>query len=170
LTVSRYIEYYVDMHRWDRRPHGMRRFRRGILKFALLKLLAEMPSHGYELIRAIREKGWGGGAGSVYPLLAALEAAGFISGRDEGDRRIYELTDKGKTMLEARAADIGRFFEVDDEEEGAGDMRAQMREAADRLMRAVSQMGYSSKPETVERVRDLLDEARKKIYEVLAQE
>ena len=50
------------------------------------------------------------------------------------------------------------------------DMRAQMREAADRLMRAVSQMGYSSKPETVERVRDLLDEARKKIYEVLAQE
>ncbi|MGB6523166.1 MAG: PadR family transcriptional regulator, partial [Candidatus Cybelea sp.] len=112
----------------------------------------------------------GGGAGSVYPLLAALEAAGFISGRDEGDRRIYELTDKGKKMLEERAADIGRFFEVDDEEEGAGDTRAQMREAADRLMRAVSQMGYSSKPETVERVRDLLDEARKKIYEVLAQE
>ncbi|HEX4012292.1 MAG TPA: PadR family transcriptional regulator [Candidatus Cybelea sp.] len=147
----------------------MRRFRRGILKFALLKLLAEMPSHGYELIRAIREKGFGGGPGSVYPVLAALEAAGFIAGRDEGDRRIYELTEKGRKMLEERAADIGRFFE-DDEEEGPGDAQAQLREAADRLINAVSQMGYSSKPETVERVRDLLDEARKKIYEVLAQE
>jgi DNA-binding PadR family transcriptional regulator len=102
-------------------------------------------------------------------VLAALEAAGFIAGRDEGDRRIYELTEKGRKMLEERAADIGRFFE-DDEEEGPGDAQAQLREAADRLINAVSQMGYSSKPETVERVRDLLDEARKKIYEVLAQE
>ncbi|HEY6486326.1 MAG TPA: PadR family transcriptional regulator [Candidatus Cybelea sp.] len=141
----------------------MRRFRRGILKFAVLKLLAEMPSHGYELIRATREKGWGGGAGSVYPLLAAPEAAGFISGREEGDRRIYELTEKGRKMLDERAADIGRFFEGDEEEEGTGDVRAQMREAADRLMHAVSQMSYSSKPETVERVRELLDDARKKI-------
>ncbi|HEY2554300.1 MAG TPA: PadR family transcriptional regulator [Candidatus Cybelea sp.] len=158
------------MHRWEKPRHGLRRFRRGILKFALLKLLAEMPSHGYELIRVIREKGWGGGAGSVYPLLAALEAAGFISGREEGDRRIYELTEKGRKMLEERASDIGRFFEADEEEEGTGDARAQMREAADRLMHAVSQMSYSSKPETVERVRELLDEGRKKIYEVLAQE
>ena len=57
---------------------GMRRMRRGILKFALLKLLDELPRHGYDLIRAVREKGWGAGAGSVYPMLAALEAAGLI--------------------------------------------------------------------------------------------
>ena len=50
---------------WD----GMRRLKRGILKFALLKLLSETPRHGYDLIREIREKGWAGGAGSVYPLL-----------------------------------------------------------------------------------------------------
>ena len=31
-------------------------------------------------------------------------------------------------------------------------------------MQAVSQLGYSSKPETVERVRELLDKARKEIY------
>ncbi|MGA2759450.1 MAG: PadR family transcriptional regulator, partial [Candidatus Cybelea sp.] len=71
------------MHRWGARRHGMRRLKRGILKFALLKLLSEMPRHGYDLTREIREKGWAGGAGSVYPVLAALEAAGFIAGRDE---------------------------------------------------------------------------------------
>ncbi len=53
----------------------MRRFRRGILKFVLLKLLAELPRHGYDLMRAIREKGWGGGAGSIYPLLAGARGS-----------------------------------------------------------------------------------------------
>ena len=60
------------------------------------KLLSETPRHGYDLIREIREKGWAGGAGSVYPLLAGLEAAGFIAGRDEEGRRTYELTEKGR--------------------------------------------------------------------------
>ena len=71
---------------------------RGILKFVILKLLAEQPRHGYDLMR-FRAKGWAGGAGSVYPLLAALEAAGLIVGRDEGDRRIYEVTEKGRRHL-----------------------------------------------------------------------
>jgi DNA-binding PadR family transcriptional regulator len=152
------------------RRHGMRRLRRGILKFALLKLVAELPRHGYDLIRAVREKGWAGGAGSVYPLLGALEAAGLIAGRDEGERRTYEITDKGKKMLEEHAADIGRFFENDDGEEGAGGLQAHMRDSAARLMQAVSNVGHSSKPETIERVRELLDDVRKKIYEALAQE
>ena len=69
-----------------------------------------------------------------------------------------------------RWADIGRFFEDDDEEEGTRDRRAQMRDSATRLMQAVSQLGYSSKPETIERVRDILDKTRKEVYEVLATE
>ncbi|MFY9719564.1 MAG: PadR family transcriptional regulator [Candidatus Cybelea sp.] len=163
------------MFDWGARRHGfrrygMRRLRRGFLKFAMLKLLAEAPRHGYDLIRAIREKGWAGGAGSVYPILGALEAAGYIAGRDEGDRRTYELTEKGRKMLEEHAAEIGRFFENDDEEEGAGDLRAHMRDSAARLMQAVEQLGYSSKPATLERVSELLDKTRKEIYGVLAQE
>ncbi len=157
-------------HPFGFRRGGMRRFKRGILKFALLKLLAESPRHGYDLIRAIREKGWAGGAGSVYPILRALEEAGFIVGRDEGERRTYELTEKGRRMLEEHAAEIGRLFESDEEEEGEPGARSQMRESAARLMQALSQLGYSSKPETFERVRELLDETRRKIYEVLAQE
>jgi DNA-binding PadR family transcriptional regulator len=153
------------------RRHG-RRLKRGILKFVLLKLLAEMPRHGYDLIRAFREKGWGGaGAGSVYPILSALEAAGLITGRDEGDRRTYEISEKGRRLLEEHAADLGRFFEEDDEDEDESEGRADnLRDSAGRLMQAISQLGPSSKPETIERVRELLDEARKEIYEILAQE
>jgi DNA-binding PadR family transcriptional regulator len=150
--------------------HSGRRLRRGILKYALLKLLAEAPSHGYDLIRVFREKGWGGGAGSVYPLLSALEAAGLITGRDEGERRTYEISEKGRRVLEEHAAELRRFFDGDkDEEEGGGPGDA-LRDSANRLLLAVSQLEASSNSETIERVRELLDNARKEIYALLAQE
>jgi DNA-binding PadR family transcriptional regulator len=145
--------------------------RRGILKFALLKLLEELPRHGYDLIRAVREKGWPGGPGSVYPLLAALEAAGLVTGRMEGDRRIYEITETGRKLLGDHAAEVERWLNDEDvEQEETHDMGSQLRDSARRLMQAVSQLGPSSKPETIEHVRALLDEARKEIYQALAEE
>jgi DNA-binding PadR family transcriptional regulator len=149
----------------------MRRLRRGILKLAVLKLLAEMPRHGYDLIRAVREKGWGGGPGSVYPLLAALEKAGLIAGREEGDRRIYDVTEQGRTLLGEHAADLERWLnEEDDDEEEMDSTGSQLRDSARRLMQAVSQLGPSSKPETIERARALLDQTRKDLYQLLAEE
>jgi DNA-binding PadR family transcriptional regulator len=150
----------------------MRRMRRGILKFAVLKLLDELPRHGYDLIRAVREKGWAGGPGSVYPLLAALEAAGLVSGRDEAGRRIYEITEKGRSLLGEHAAEIESWLKHDafEEEEEMHDTGSQLRDSARRLMQAVTQLGPSSKPETIEHVRQLLDQARKEIYQALAEE
>ena len=151
--------------------HGGRRLRRGILKVALLKLLAEMPRHGYDLIREVRQKGWAGGAGSVYPILAALEAAGLIAGRDEGQRRTYEITEKGRQVLGEHAAEFERFLaDEEDEEEAVDDGAAQLRDSAGRLMQAVAQIGPSSKTETIERIRELLDGVRKEIYKALAEE
>lgn len=146
-----------------------RRWRRGLLKFVLLKLLAEVPRHGYELIQAFRNKGWGAGAGSIYPLLAALEAAGLIAGRDEGDRRIYEISEQGRKLLEEHASELRHFFE-DEEDEEVGGPGEQLRESAARLMQSVSQLGPSTKSETIERVVELLDGVRKEIYALLAQE
>jgi DNA-binding PadR family transcriptional regulator len=162
----------MGWHGWHAREgrRGIRRLRRGILKLAVLKLLAEMPRHGYDLIRAVREKGWGGGAGSVYPLLAALEKAGLVAGRDEGDRRIYELTEQGRRLLGEHAAELERLLNDSDDEEAPNDMASQLRDSAGRLMQAISQLGPSSKPETIERARELLDQTRKEIYQLLAEE
>ncbi|MGA8534958.1 MAG: PadR family transcriptional regulator [Candidatus Tumulicola sp.] len=154
-----------------RHRHG-RRFKRGILKFVLLKLLADESRHGYDLIREFRRKGWGAGPGSIYPLLAALEEEGLIIGRDEGERRTYEVTEKGRQHLSEHALGFGSFFEKDegDEETEGDDLHRDLRDAAGRLMQAVSQLGPSSKSETIERVRDLLDRTRREIYTLLAQE
>jgi DNA-binding PadR family transcriptional regulator len=141
------------------------------LKVALLKLLAEMPRHGYDLMREVRQKGWGGAAGSIYPILAALEAAGLIAGRDEGQRRTYEITEKGRQVLGEHAAEFERFLaDEQDEEEAVDDGAAQLRDSAGRLMQAVAQIGPSSKTETIERIRELLDGVRKEIYKALAEE
>ena len=147
------------------------RFKRGILRYVLLKLLAEEPRHGYDLIRLFRSKGWPGGPGSVYPLLASLEADGLIVGHDEGERRTYEVTEKGRQHLEQHGGHFGGFFDDGDNEEAAEhEERDDLRESAGRLIQAVRQLGAGSKPETVGRVRELLDKTRREIYTLLAQE
>ncbi len=62
------------------------------------------------------------------------------------------------------------FFEDEDDEEVADTPADLLRASAARLMQAVAQLGPSSKPETIERVCELLDGARKEIYELLAEE
>ncbi len=151
------------------RRHRGRRFRRGALKYVVLKLLSELPRHGYDLIRAFREHGWGAGPGSVYPLLAFLERQGYVTSRQEGERRTYEITDKGRQFLGERAAEVAAFFKeatAEPEEEPADELH----DALERLVDAVKSVGATAKTETVARVRDLIDRARKDIYTLLAQE
>lgn len=160
---------HFGMGAWGGFARGLRhhrRFKRGILKYVVLKLLAEQSRHGYDLIQIFRRRGWGGGPGSIYPLLATLEGEGLIAGRDEGDRRTYEITEKGRRHLEEAAEPVGAFF---DDDEAQPDEGTDLREAAGRLMQAI-QLGSGSKPETVGRMRDLLDRTRKEIYTLLAQE
>ncbi|MER3398723.1 MAG: hypothetical protein C4315_01780 [Chloroflexota bacterium] len=82
---------------------GERFIERGGLKYLILDLLAERPRHGYDIIRALGER-FGGfyfpSPGAVYPVLQALEAAGYIVLRRENGRKVYALTDAGQRFLE----------------------------------------------------------------------
>lgn len=154
--------------RWRHRERQGRRLRRGTLKFVMLKLLSELPRHGYDLMRAFREYGWAAGPGSIYPLLNFLESAGYVTSRQEGDRRTYEITDKGREMLKERAADVAAFFRAASQsQEGPMD---QLEDALERLNAAVEQLSENAKPETIARVREMLERSRKEIYTLLAQE
>jgi DNA-binding PadR family transcriptional regulator len=152
-----------------------RRMRRGILKFVVLKLLEESSRHGYDVMRAFADRGYGPlRAGSVYPILGALEEEGLVTSRAEGDRRVYEITEKGRRHLSEHMSH-NQFWEnlFQDDSEEAPEATAppnDLRDAAQRLMQAVGQIGPSSKPETIQRVQDLLNATRKEIYTLLAQE
>lgn len=154
-------------HRRDRHRRQSRHLR-GVLKFVILKLLSELPRHGYDLMRVAREHGWAAGSGSIYPLLSFLESAGYVTSRQEGDRRTYEVTDKGREILHERAEDVAAFFTANARSEE--EPMDQLEDALERLSAAVEQVGESAKPETVSRVREMLDRSRKEIYTILAQE
>jgi DNA-binding PadR family transcriptional regulator len=149
-------------------PGRRRRFKRGMLKYVLLKLLEAQERHGYDLMRHFSEQGWGRlAASSLYPVLAALEEQGYIEGRDEEGKRTYGITEKGRQRLHDVADDLEG--ELDDEEP-AQTPNGGLRDALTRLSGAVSQAAHSAKPQTVEQIVERLNAARKEIYMLLANE
>lgn len=79
-----------------------RRLASGDLQLVLLALLAEQPSHGYELIKALEERSDGfysPSPGMVYPALTWLEEMGYTSVAAEGARKLYSITDTGRAWL-----------------------------------------------------------------------
>jgi DNA-binding PadR family transcriptional regulator len=81
----------------------MRFFEKGDLKYVILDLLKDKPSHGYEIIRALEEYFQGfysPSAGSVYPTLQLLEDLGYVKSLEQDGKKIYTITDEGKRFLE----------------------------------------------------------------------
>ena len=84
-------------------------FSHGRLRLYLLKLLAEGPKHGYELIRLLENQFLGlyaPSAGTIYPRLQRMEADGLVSHTAAGGRKVYEITDAGRAELTARAGEL----------------------------------------------------------------
>lgn len=79
----------------------------GDLQLVLLALLAERPSHGYELIKALEERSGGfysPSPGMVYPALTWLEEVGYASVAAEGAKKLYSITASGRAYLEENRA------------------------------------------------------------------
>ncbi len=102
-----------------------RLFDAGDLRLVILKLLAEQPSYGYQLIKTMEERlagGYSPSAGVVYPTLTLLEEEGLASVEtSETNKKVYSVTAEGSVYLEAnkgrveelmaRVQEAGRGFE-----------------------------------------------------------
>jgi len=99
--------------------HGRKRgrmFEKGDLKYVILDLLEDEPSHGYEIIRKLEERSRGfysPSPGSVYPTLQLLEDMGYVSATQRDGKKVYAITDAGRKFLEENQRSIrdiwGRF-------------------------------------------------------------
>jgi DNA-binding PadR family transcriptional regulator len=152
-------------------PGGPRRRRRGDVRLALLMLLAvDHPLNGYQLMQGLEERSdgrWRPSPGSVYPALQQLEDEGLIrSVQTEGESgRAFELTDQGREHLTERGEQKAPWEQDADE---ADHPRARIRHAIGGLMRAVMHVGQDGTPEQVDEALQILEEARKKLYRLLA--
>lgn len=73
------------------------------LQLLLLALIAEKPSHGYDLIKLLGERSGGyyvPSPGMVYPALTYLEEAGYASVEPDGTKKLYRLSDAGQVHLD----------------------------------------------------------------------
>ncbi len=88
---------------------------RALLAPCLLLLLAEAPSHGYELMERLKPLGFDwGGPGPIYRELRALETANLVASAWSAPRagpvpRVYELTDAGRQSLDRCAANVNHL-------------------------------------------------------------
>ena len=74
----------------------------GDLRLVALYLIEQQPRHGYDLIKAIEEKSrhiYSPSPGIVYPALTFLEEAGYVTSATDGNKRLYTITDEGRTHL-----------------------------------------------------------------------
>jgi DNA-binding PadR family transcriptional regulator len=151
---------------------GRRRmFESGELRLVLLKLVADEPRHGYELIKAIEELTEGDYApspGVVYPTLSMLEDIGFIAERKSKDsKKVYEATAEGLTHLAENESEVAELIE---RLEGHGKktrhgQRPEIGRAIGNLMTAlrnrVAHDGWNE--ELLVEVIDILDQAAQRI-------
>ena len=80
-----------------------RKLTSGELQLVVLALLAEKPSHGYEIIKALEERSGGfyvPSPGMVYPALTYLEEIGHSTVQAEGSKKLYSITEEGRVFLE----------------------------------------------------------------------
>jgi DNA-binding PadR family transcriptional regulator len=151
---------------------GSRRARRGDVRAAILDLLAEGTAwNGYQIIQEIagRTDGvWRPSAGSVYPALQQLEDEGLIAPEGEGRRRMYTLTDEGRTYAEAHADELRASWDAaagmaDDTAIELGDMIRQ-------VMMAVMEVRRAGSASQLAEARRVLAETRRSMYRILAED
>jgi DNA-binding PadR family transcriptional regulator len=124
-------------------------FSHGRLRLYLLKLMADSPRHGYELIRLLEDQFMGlyaPSAGTIYPRLQRLEAEGLVTHSQEGGRKVYSITPAGRDELDRRSHELAELEgEIRDSvlgmaEEIRTEVRETVRDVKGELKRAAREM------------------------------
>jgi DNA-binding PadR family transcriptional regulator len=150
-------------------PHRRhQRARRGDVRGAILALLAEEPMHGYEMIQRLEERTggrWRPSAGSIYPTLQLLEDEGLVSAEEVEGKRVFSLTDAGGEAVPDRT-EGQRPWEEGDEDSP----RFEARRELFRTIAAAKQVARAGDEGQLTKAAEILKDARRKLYAILADE
>ena len=151
-------------------PHrrGSGRARRGDVRLAMLRLLAEEPRNGYQLIQAIEERSeglWRPSPGSVYPTLAQLEDEGMIRSIQTDGARRFQITDAGREYLDNRAEEPAPWEPAADE---ADNPLSELAPLVIAIGKATFQVASVGDRDQRDQARALLSDTRRALYRILA--
>jgi DNA-binding PadR family transcriptional regulator len=149
---------------------GRGRARRGDVRLALLRLLAEDPRNGYQLMQTIEERSgghWRPSPGSVYPTLAQLEDEGLIRSAESDGSRRFEITDAGREHLQTRAQEPDPWTPTQEESENS---LTEIGPLVIGIGKAAWQVASAGDEGQQARAVELLAETRRGLYRILAED
>ncbi len=142
---------------------------RGDVRLAVLLLLAEEPMHGYQLMQAISDRSggrWNPSPGAIYPTISQLEDEGLVSVTAEAGRKLVALTDAAREAVDAQRASRPDPFAI----YGDRPAGANLRSLLEQLHGATREVARSATEAQMAAAADILREARRGLYLLLAQE
>jgi DNA-binding PadR family transcriptional regulator len=160
---------------FDPRMGGRERFfDSGDIRFVVLKLLAEQPSYGYQLIKTMEERLAGAytpSAGVIYPTLTMLEEEGLASvTTSDANRKVYSVTPQGLEYLAANKHRVDELFErLEETGRGIRDGRSpELMKAMHNLRGAVLARVFrgNATPEQIKKITEAVNAAAKAIDEM----
>lgn len=143
---------------------------RGDVRAAVLAILAERPMHGYQIIQEIESRSngaWKPSPGSVYPTLQMLADEGLIRAEESGGKKTYSLTEAGRAEAEASTEKSAPWESFGARDTGRA---SALPKAGMKLAQAAAQVGRTGTPEQVAQAVEVLDDARRRLYSILAQD
>lgn len=146
------------------------RMNKGDVRSAVLSLLLEESMHGYQIIREIEERSggsWKPSPGSVYPTLQLLTDEGLVRAEESGGRKTYSLTEEGRAAAGEETTERTAPWESATARD-SGRMTA-LPKAGVELAQATAQVARSGSKEQIAQAVEILDDARRKLYSILAQ-
>lgn len=142
---------------------------RGDVRASVLSLLAEKPMHGYQIIHEIEERSngsWKPSPGSVYPTLQLLADEGLISAEESAGRKTYSLTEEGRAVAGSATEKSAPWESTHTRESPRA---GALPKAGIDLAQAAAQVQRSGTPEQIKEAVAVLDDARRKLFSILAQ-
>jgi DNA-binding PadR family transcriptional regulator len=154
--------------RYFEREHHSRFFEKGDLKYVILDLLKDKPSHGYEIIRALEDRFHGfysPSAGSVYPTLQLLEDMGYVTPSEQDGKKVYTVTGAGKAFLKERGETMDKIKDHmrDWSHGGSHEEIHEIMHEMGHFARSVARKVRKMDPEKMSRIREIISRAEKEI-------
>jgi DNA-binding PadR family transcriptional regulator len=133
--------------------------------------VAESPRNGYQLMQEIESRSgglWRPSPGSMYPVLQQLEDEGLVRPEGPEGRRVYQLTDEGRTYVAEHADELGTPWSTVADSLGgnAADFRSLIRQV---IMAAYQVENAGSRRQATEGA-EVLADARRRLYRILAED
>src|SRR5262249_53262164 len=136
------------------------RVKRGVVRAAILVLLAEEPRNGYQIMQELEKRSsgiWRPTPGSIYLAFQQLEDEGVVRAEDSAAAKVYRPTDAGQTAAK-KAAEGKAPWELGDDEEEA-DARSALFHQVKQVGLACLQIAHAGDPAQTQEAAKVLSDA-----------